>query len=50
MINTFLDFLIYAFAVFGFLMFVIMAIMFAFRFVVGFAIKRKERHEQKYYR
>lgn len=50
MIDTFLNFLIYAFAVFGFLMFVIMAIMFAFRFTVAFALKRKERHEQKYHR
>lgn len=50
MIDTFLNFLIYAFAVFGFLMFVIMAIMFAFRFTVAFALKRKERNEQKYHR
>lgn len=48
MIDTFLNFLIYAFAVFGFLMFVIMAIMFAFRFTVAFALKRKEKRENRF--
>jgi len=48
MIDTFLNFLLYAFAVFGFLMFVIMAIMFAFRFTVAFALKRKEKRENRF--
>jgi hypothetical protein len=48
MINTFFDFLVYAFAVFGFLMFTIMAIMFAFRFTVAFALKRKDRRERDF--